>query len=85
MRSLKQLLMILIYLGITYCLLNFTLYGIILYVIGALIVWAENIKYDEIKISPLRIKYPLITSVLFLPILLVISIINFFLFLTIKD
>ena len=85
MRALKELFKVLIYLGIAYCLLYFTIWGVILYILGALIVWAENVKYDEMKISPLRIKFPLITAILFLPILFVISLVNFFIYLSIKD
>ena len=78
MRALKQLLLLLVYGFIIYCLINFLIWGLILYIIGALIVWAENIKYDEIKISPLRIKFPIITALLFLPLLGIISVVNFF-------
>lgn len=85
MKSLKELFKILVYLGVLYCLIYFISVGVILYIIGALIVWAENVKYDESKISPLRIKFPLITALLFLPVLGVISVVNFFLYLSIKD
>jgi hypothetical protein len=85
MRSLKELFMILLYLGIVYCLIYYTVAGVIIYIIGALIVWAENLKYDEAKISPLRIKFPLMTALLFLPLLGVISLVNFFLYLSIKS
>tara|TARA_B110001469_G_C9374189_1_gene194655 strand:+ start:137 stop:397 length:261 start_codon:yes stop_codon:yes gene_type:complete len=78
MRALKQLLLLLVYGFIIYCLINFLIWGLILYIIGALIVWAENIKYDETKISPLRIKFPIITALLFLPLLGIISVVNFF-------
>ena len=78
MRALKQLLLILVYGLIGYCLINFFIWGLILYIIGALIVRAENIKYDETKISPLRINFPLITALLFLPLLGIISVVNFF-------
>ena len=85
MRSLKELFLILIYVLISYCLIYHVVYGVILYIIGVLVVWAENVKYDEIKISPLRIKFPLLTALLFLPILGVISVVNFFLYLSIRD
>ena len=85
MRSLKELFKILIYLGVLYCLIYHIVVGIILYIIGALIVWAENVKYDEAKISPLRVKFPLITALLFLPLLGIISLVNFFLYLSIKS
>jgi len=78
MRALKQLLLLSVYGFIVYCLINFFIWGLILYVIGALIVWAENIKYDETKISPLRIKFPIITAILFLPLLGIISVVFFF-------
>ena len=78
MRALKQLFLLLVYGFIVYCLINFFIWGLILYIIGALIVWAENIKYDETKISPLRIKFPIITALLFLPLLGIISVVNFF-------
>ena len=85
MRALRELFKIIIYILIAYLLLYFTLWGVVLYFLGFLIVWAENRKYDEIKISPLRVKFPLLTAILFLPILLVISFFNFFLFLKMKD
>ena len=85
MRALRELFKIIVYVWITYCLLYFTLWGVILYFIGALMVWAENIKYDEIKISPLRVKFPTLTAILFLPLLLVISIVTFFQYLSMKD
>lgn len=78
MRSLKELFKILVYLGVLCCLIYHTVVGVILYIIGALIVWAKNIKYDETKISPLRIKFPLITALLFLPLLGLFSVVNFF-------
>ena len=80
MKAVKELFLILVYGFIIYCLINFFIWGLVLYIIGALIVWAENIKYDETKISPLRIKFPLITAILFLPLLGIISVVNFFLY-----
>ena len=85
MRALKELFMVFLYLGIVYLLINFTIIGGICYVIGALIVWAENIKYDDMKISPIRVKFPLLTAIFFLPILLIISFVNFFIKLSIND
>ena len=78
MRALKQLFLLLVYGFIVYCLINFFIWGLILYIIGALIVWAANIKYDEIKIIPLRIKFPIITALLFLPLLGIIAVVDFF-------
>lgn len=85
MRALKELFLISVYLFIIYCLINYIVWGVILYIIGALIVWAENIKYDEMKISPLRIKFPLLTALLFVPVLGIISIVNFFMYLSMRD
>jgi len=85
MRALKELFLISVYLFIIYCLINYIVWGVILYIIGALIVWAENIKYDEMKISPLRIKFPLLTALLFVPVLGIISIVNFFVYLSMRD
>jgi hypothetical protein len=85
MRALKELFLILVYLFIIYCLINYIVWGVILYIIGALIVWAENVKYDEMKISPLRIKFPLLTALLFVPVLGIISIVNFFMYLSMRD
>ena len=86
MRALKELFLILVYGFVVYCLINFFIWGLVLYIVGALIVWAENIKYDQTKISPLRIKFPLITALLFLPLLGIISVVNFFLYIfTIRD
>jgi hypothetical protein len=85
MRALKELFLISVYLFIIYCLINYIVWGVILYIIGALIVWAENVKYDEMKISPLRIKFPLLTALLFVPVLGIISIVNFFMYLSMRD
>ena len=85
MRALKELFLISVYLFIIYCLINYIVWGVILYIIGALIVWAENVKYDEMKISPLRIKFPLLTALLFVPVLGIISIVNFFVYLSMRD
>ena len=85
MRALKELFLILVYLFIIYCLINYIIWGVILYIIGALIVWAENVKYDEMKISPLRIKFPLLTALLFVPVLGIFSVVNFFMYLSIRD
>jgi hypothetical protein len=85
MRALKELFLILVYLFIIYCLINYIIWDVILYIIGALIVWGENVKYDEMKISPLRIKFPVLTALLFVPVLGIISVVNFFMYLSIRD